>query len=72
MIIESEKGKIEYQCANNGFAAVRLLNVLSKYGKEDLSDEIQIALFEDSTFIDEKIVLNVLNQFMASLWTSNF
>jgi 2-polyprenyl-3-methyl-5-hydroxy-6-metoxy-1,4-benzoquinol methylase len=63
MIIESEKGKIEYQCANNGFAAVRLLNVLSKYGKEDLSDEIQIALFEDSTFIDEKIVLNVLNQF---------
>ena len=51
MIIESEKGKIEYQCANNGFAAVRLLNVLSKYGKEDLSDEIQMIVRFLLTFI---------------------
>ena len=63
MIIKSEKGQIKFQCENNSFAAARILNILSKYGKEELSDEIQIALFEDSTFIDENIVLNVLNEF---------
>lgn len=63
MIIKSEKGQIKFQCENNSFAAARILNFLSKYGKEELSDEIQIALFEDSTFIDENIVLNVLNEF---------
>lgn len=63
MIIKSEEGHKNFRCDNNSFAAARLLKFLSKYEKKELSDEIQIALFEDSSFIDENIIFNVLNEF---------